>query len=129
MPSRVSWKPRVADWYSRPVFYVADIERSLACYVGKLGFKEGWRYDEEGVRLIVQVDRPGCELILTAQWPDKVGGGLMFISVDEPELHVLRAQYEVAGADVQDGRWGYDLMVVTDPDGYQLYFPYPADAA
>jgi hypothetical protein len=31
---------------------------------------------------VAQVDRQGCELILSSQWPDKVGKGLMFISLD-----------------------------------------------
>jgi hypothetical protein len=28
---------------------------------------------------------------------------------------------------VQDGRWGNPLMIVADPDGNQLYFPWPSD--
>jgi hypothetical protein len=27
--------------------------------------------------------------------------------------------------DVKDGQWGYRLMVIADPDGNELYFPYP----
>jgi predicted amidohydrolase len=26
---------------------------------------------------------------------------------------------------VKDGQWGYRLMVIADPDGNELYFPYP----
>jgi hypothetical protein len=36
---------------------------------------------------------------------------------------------EGRGVDVKDGQWGYPLMVLTDPDGNELYFPYPASLA
>jgi hypothetical protein len=26
---------------------------------------------------------------------------------------------------VKEGQWGYRLMVVEDPDGNRLFFPYP----
>ena len=114
------------QWYSRPVLFVADIERSVDFYVKRLGFKQLWRYEEEGKAWVAQVDRQGCELILSSQWPDKVGKGLMFISLDIDVLDALRAELEGRGVDVTDGQWGYRLMVITDPDGNELYFPYPA---
>lgn len=114
------------DWYARPVLFVADIERSLAFYADKLGFTEDWRYDEDGRRLIVQVSRQGCELILSAQWPDKAGGGVTFLSLDQPHLDKVRAELEGRGVKVEDGQWGYRLMVVADPDGNALWFAYSA---
>lgn len=72
------------------------------------------------------VDRQGCELILSSQWPDKVGTGLIFISLDVSVLDALRAELEGRGVNVKDGYWGYPLMVVHDPDGNELYFPYPS---
>jgi hypothetical protein len=44
-------------------------------------------------------------------------------------LNALRVELEGRGVDVKDGQWGYRLMVVTDPDGNQLYFPYAATPA
>jgi hypothetical protein len=61
------------------------------------------------------------------QWPDKVGKGLMFISLDVEALNALRAELEGRGVDVKDGHWGYRLMVIVDPDHNELYFPYPSD--
>jgi hypothetical protein len=58
-----------------------------------------------------------------------VGKGLMFISLDLSVLDALRAELEERGVDVKDGQWGYRLMVVVDPDGNQLYFPYPKSPA
>jgi catechol 2,3-dioxygenase-like lactoylglutathione lyase family enzyme len=114
------------EWYSRPVLFVADIDRSVDFYVQQLGFTQPWRYEEDGKAYVAQVDRTGCELILSSQWPDKVGKGLMFISLDLEVLDALRAELEARGVEVKDGQWGYRLMVVADPDGNQLYFPYPA---
>ena len=116
-------------WYSRPVLFVTDIDKSVDFYVKLLGFTQAWRYEDEGKAWVAQVDRKGCELILSSQWPDKVGKGLMFISLDPVVLHALRAELEERGVDVKDGQWGYRLMVVADPDGNELYFPYPASPA
>jgi catechol 2,3-dioxygenase-like lactoylglutathione lyase family enzyme len=114
------------DWFARPIICVADVDRSLAFYVGKLGFTEAWRHVEGEQFLIAQVDRNGLHLILSCQWPEKNGKGLMFISLDPPVLEAVRAEYEARGVDVQEGQWGYRLMVVNDPDGNQLFFNYPA---
>lgn len=98
------------EWFARPVLFVADIDRSVDFYVKQLGFTQAWRYEEEGKAWVAQVDRQGCELILSSQWPDKVGKGLMFISLDVGVLDALRA-------------------VIADPDGNELYFPYPTSLA
>ena len=117
------------EWFARPVLFVADIDRSVDFYVKQLGFTQPWRYEEEGKAWVAQVDRQGCELILSSQWPDKVGKGLMFISLDVGVLDALRAELEGRGVDVKDGQWGYRLMVIADPDGNELYFPYPTSLA
>jgi hypothetical protein len=58
----------------------------------------------------------------------------MFISLNvEPEtqeaagvvLNTLRTELEAKDASVKDGRWGYRLLVVDNPDGNQLFFNYP----
>jgi catechol 2,3-dioxygenase-like lactoylglutathione lyase family enzyme len=117
----------VSEWFARPVLFVADIGGSVDFYVNQLGFTQSWRHEEEGKALVAQVDRQGCALILSAQWPDKVGSALMFISLDVDVLLALRAELEAKGVIVKDGYWGYPLMVVQDPDGNELYFPYPND--
>jgi catechol 2,3-dioxygenase-like lactoylglutathione lyase family enzyme len=114
-------------WYTRPVLFVRDADVSAEFYVKSLGFTKAWSYDEEGKAKITQVSRTGCEVILSSQWPDKTGKGMLFISLDPEVLDALRKELEGRGVSVKDGRWGYRLMVVTDPDGNELYFPYPAD--
>jgi hypothetical protein len=91
------------EWFARLVLLVADIDRSVDFYVKQLGFTQAWRYEEEGKARVAQVDRQGCELILSSQWPDKVGKGLMFISLDVGVLDALRAELEGRGVDVKDG--------------------------
>jgi len=101
----------MTGWFARPVLHVSDVEASLRFYVDRLGFTCPWRYDEDGVS---QVDRQGCALILADTWPDKVGKGLMFISLNvEPAsrenavaaLDVLRAELEAKGVPVREGSW------------------------
>jgi len=114
-------------WYSRPVLFVTDIDPSVEFYVDKLGFVEAWRHAEDDRALVAQVDRDGCEIILSCQRPADTGHGLLFISLDPDTIDGVRAELVGRGVEVRDDHWGYRLMVVDDPDGNQLYFPYPAD--
>jgi catechol 2,3-dioxygenase-like lactoylglutathione lyase family enzyme len=137
----------MTDWFARPILNVTDVEASLRFYMDRLGFTCPWRYEEEGKAYVAQVDRQGCSLILANAWPDKIGKGLLFISLNvepassreaspaaaaaapDPQvaaLDALRAELEAKGVSVKDGSWGYRLLVVADPDGNQLLFNYPA---
>ncbi len=123
----------MADWFARPVLHVTNVETSLRFYIDRLGFTSPWRYEEDGRAHVAQVDRQGCALILADTWPEKIGKGLMFISLNvEPltqtaELDALRAELEAKGVSVKEGSWGYRLLVVDDPDGNQLFFNYPSE--
>jgi catechol 2,3-dioxygenase-like lactoylglutathione lyase family enzyme len=126
------------DWFARPVFHVTDVAASVRFYVDRLGFTNPWQYKEDGRPFVAQVERQGCALILCRQWPEKVGKGLLFISLnveaDTPAAQVealdaLRAELEANDAPVKDGSWGYRLLVVDDPDGNQLFFNYPNEPA
>jgi catechol 2,3-dioxygenase-like lactoylglutathione lyase family enzyme len=113
-------------WYARTVLFVTDVDKSVDFYVKQLGFTQKWRFEADGTAWVAQVSRPGLELILDGnrQWPDKVGKGLLFISLDQDVLNALRAELEARGMDVKDGHWGYRVMVIVDPDGNEFYFPY-----
>ena len=125
----------MTDWFARPVLHVTDVEASLCFYINRLGFTSPWRYEEDGRAYVAQVERQGCSLILADTWPEKVGKGLTFISLNtEPEtqiaaLDALRAELEAKGVSVKEGSWGYRLLVVDDPDGNQLFFNYPNETA
>jgi len=126
------------DWFARPVLSVKDVDASLRFYVDRLGFTCPGRYAEDHRAYVAQVERQGCALILSNNWPEKIGKALMFISLNvespTPEavaaaLDALRAELEARGVSVKDGRWGYRLLVVADPDGNQLFFNYPNQTA
>jgi catechol 2,3-dioxygenase-like lactoylglutathione lyase family enzyme len=128
----------MTDWFARPVLHVTDVEASLRFYVDQLGFTSPWCYEEDGKVRVAQVERQGCPLILADTWPEKIGKGLMFISVNvEREtreaaieaVDTLRAEFEAKGVSVKEGSWGYRLLVVDDPDGNQLFFNYPSETA
>jgi uncharacterized glyoxalase superfamily protein PhnB len=128
----------MTDWFARPVLHVTDVEASLRFYVNRLGFTSPWRYEEDGRVHVAQVDRQGCALILADNWPEKIGKGLMFISVNVEQetreaaiavLDSLRAELEAKGVSVNEVSWGYRLLVVDDPDGNQLFFNYPNETA
>jgi len=124
----------MTDWFARPVLHVADVEASLRFYVDRLGFTSPWRYDDDGKVYVAQVDRQDCAIILADTWPEKIGKGLLFISLNVvPQtreaaiaaLDGLRMELEAKGVPVKEGLWGYRLLVVDDPDGNQLFFNYP----
>ena len=129
----------MTDWFARPVLHVRDVDASLRFYQSLLNFTSPWRYDEDGKARVAQVDRQGCALILANNLaPEKIGRAVMFISLNvEPPtplaaaaaLDALRAELEARGVPVREGSWGYRLLVVEDPDGNQLLFNYPSDAA
>lgn len=128
----------MTDWFARPVLHVADVENSLNFYVNRLGFTSPWRHEEDGRLRVAQVDRQGCALILADMWPEKIGKGLMFISLNVGQqtraaaiaaVDALRAELEARDIPVREGWWGYRLLVVEDPDGNQLFFNYPNDPA
>lgn len=124
----------MTDWFARPVLHVTDVAASLHFYVDRLGFTSPWQYEDAGKVHVAQVDRQGCALILANTWPEKIGKGLIFISLNGESpaqvaaLDALRAELEAKGVTVKEGSWGYRLLVVDDPDGNQLFFNYPAEA-
>lgn len=128
----------MAEWFARPVFHVASVADSLRFYVDRLGFAIAWTYDVGDGTRVAEVGRDTCAVILSDQWPAKVGKALLFISLNaQPSgpdaqasaVDALRTEFESRGVEVQDGHWGYRLLVVEDPDGNQLFFNYPSAAA
>jgi len=111
----------MGQWYSRPVLFVADVQRAVDFYVGKLGFSEKWRFADE----VAQVDRDDCEIIVSSQRPPKTGMGMLFIELTAADFAALPGALADKGVEFTRGHWGYPVIIVADPDGNELYFPDP----
>lgn len=111
------------DWYTRPVLAVRNTPMALEFYALKLGFSEDWRYEEESRLRVVQVSRQGCELILSDQWPEEAGRGLIFVSLEPPEFSSVRQELNERGVEAKRAWWGYEILTVEDIDGNRIWFP------
>ncbi len=110
-------------WYTRPVFFVANVEVSLRHYCDLLGFVQAWDYKENGRTIVAQVDRgEQCELIL-AEDSDRVGKSRVFISLYPNELETLQEEIETRGIPSKRSLWGYPVIQIQDPDGNEMLFP------
>jgi catechol 2,3-dioxygenase-like lactoylglutathione lyase family enzyme len=111
----------MGKWCTRPVLFVADVERAVRFYVDQLGFTEKWRFEQE----VAQVDRDECEIIVSAQRPPKIGKGMLFVELLAADFGALPAMLADKGVASTRGRWGYRVIIVADPDGNELSFPDP----
>ncbi|HVL42803.1 MAG TPA: VOC family protein [Brevundimonas sp.] len=115
-------------WYTRPMMFVTDVDAAAAFYVDRLGFTEAWMFrDDAGKKFVSQVDRDDSEIILSSQWPEKVGKGMLFIELTAPDWRALPTALEARDVAFRWGWWGYRTLIVADPDGNELYFPDPED--
>jgi catechol 2,3-dioxygenase-like lactoylglutathione lyase family enzyme len=92
-------------WYTRPVLFVADVNRALRFYIDMLGFEKRW-HEADGAGKVCQVNRAGCEIILTADG-----------------LAALRHEIAERSVPSENSWWGYDVIKIVDPDGNELFFP------
>lgn len=129
----------MALWYSRPVLFVTDVDAALAFYVGQLGFSEAWKFtgndgpdvtapaEGDSPAVVAQVQRDDCEVILSRQWPDKAGKGMLFIELTAEDWAALPEAFASRDVAYSEGWWGCRSLIVADPAGNQLYFPDPTD--
>ncbi len=114
----------VHRWYTRPVFFVADVNRAAKFYVEMLGFTKAW-HEADGTGTVCQVNRGECEIILCQDLtrPDR---GRLFIELSAEGLATLRREFVRRSVPTTETWWGYDTLQVEDPDGNQLFFPTPS---
>jgi len=110
-------------WYTRPVFFVSDVNRAASFYVEKLRFEKAWHSDN-GAGNVCQVNNGECEIILCqdAQRRDR---GRLFISLTSEAFAGLRGKFAERSVPTKETWWGYDTIQVDDPDGNELLFPNP----
>jgi catechol 2,3-dioxygenase-like lactoylglutathione lyase family enzyme len=113
----------VHRWYTRPVFFVADVNRAVRFYVDVLGFEKAW-HTGDGAGKVSQVNHGECEIILCedATRRDK---GRLFIELTAEGLTDLRREFRERAVPTRETWWGYDTLQVDDPDGNELLFPEP----
>lgn len=109
-------------WYSRPVFSVSNIRKSLQFYCDLLGFDRSWKYEENGHTIVTQVSKGDLELILAANL-DRVGNGRIFISLDGSELAKLEQLIKAKEIETENIHWGYPTIRIKDLDGNEMLFP------
>ena len=112
-PAQISHK-----WYTRPVFFVSDVEAALRFYLGQLGFEKAWHKDT-----VCQVNRGDCEIIL-CQDAARRDRSRLFIELNRDGFDQLRREISERSVPSTKSWWGYDVILITDPDGNELLFPY-----
>jgi catechol 2,3-dioxygenase-like lactoylglutathione lyase family enzyme len=108
-------------WYSRPVLFVADVNRAIQFYVYALGFWKKW-HEGDGEGTVCQVNRGDCEIIL-CQHPTRRDKGRLFVELSVDELAQLRRELAERSVPTKETWWGYDSIQIDDPDGNELLFP------
>lgn len=106
------------DWYTRPVFFVADLERALGFYVGRLGFEKKWHH-KDGDGTVCQVDRSGCEIILSED-TKRAARGRLFLELSREGVDQLLRDTAERSVRTERSWWGYDVLRIEDPDGNEL---------
>jgi catechol 2,3-dioxygenase-like lactoylglutathione lyase family enzyme len=109
------------QWYSRPVLFVADVERALRFYVDLLGFEKAW-HEDYGKGKVCQVNRAGCEIILCED-PARQDKARLFVSLTDDGIAQLRRELIERSIPNKKSWWGYDVIQIDDPDGNELLFP------
>lgn len=110
-------------WYTRPVLFVADVNRAARFYVEMLGFEKGW-HSGDGAGNVCQVNHGECEIILCED-STRRDRGRLFIELTPEGLADLRRELAERSVPARETWWGYDTLQIDDPDGNELLFPKP----
>jgi catechol 2,3-dioxygenase-like lactoylglutathione lyase family enzyme len=108
-------------WYTRPVLFVADVNRALRFYIDMLGFEKQW-HEGDGAGGVCQIHRAGTEIILCedATRRDKAR---LFVALNVDGLNAFRREIVERSVPTEKSWWGYDVIKIVDPDGNELLFP------
>lgn len=115
-----------SGWASSTLVFVRDVDVAIRFYVDALGFRLNMRHEEGGHALVAGVSHgDGCALLLTSQWPERIGTAILYAAFGPEDFARLRADLQKKGVATKEGWWGQPLLIVEDPDGNQFYFPEP----
>ena len=113
----------VHRWYTRPVLFVADVNRAIDFYTGMLGFEKSW-HEGDGAGTVCQVSRGECEIILCEE-ATRRDKSRLFIELTAEGRRALQRELAERSVPHSATWWGYDTIQVDDPDGNELLFPDP----
>jgi catechol 2,3-dioxygenase-like lactoylglutathione lyase family enzyme len=88
----------------RPVFFVSDVQRALAFYVGELGFEKKW-HEADGKGTVCQVDRGGCEIILCED-ATRRDRGRLFLELSRQGVDQLLQETTERSVPTRKSWWG-----------------------
>jgi len=120
----------VDKFWARPVFFVRDVEASLAYYCNQLGFEKQWAHGS-GKLIVAAVGRGGIDIILDSAsvLPRAAGRSIVSMTLHKADtLEELHVELRDRGAKItsppfaviwQEGTYQFD---VEDPDGNVLVF-------
>jgi catechol 2,3-dioxygenase-like lactoylglutathione lyase family enzyme len=108
-------------WYTRPVLFVADVNRSLRFYIDMLGFTKSW-HEGDGAGKVCQINRAGCEIILCEDATRREKARL-YVELTADGLTALHREIEERSIQAVKSWWGSDVIKITDPDENELLFP------
>lgn len=108
-------------WYTRPVFFVANITRAIHFYVDVLGFEKGW-HEGDGTGTVCQVNHGECEIILCED-ETRRDRGRLYIELTADGLADVRRQIAENQVSPRERWWGNNTLQIDDPDGNELLFP------
>ena len=95
-------------WYTRPVFFVDDINRAARFYIDVLGFEKAW-HEAEGAGTVCQVNHGECEIIL-CQDATRRDRGRLFIELTAEAHADLKRDFAARSVPVKETWWGYDTL-------------------
>lgn len=121
MTEQVVRTQTVHRWYTRPVLFVADVNRALRFYVDMLGFEKSW-HEGDGAGGVCQVNHGECEIILCAD-ATRSGTARLYIELTADGLTDLRRELAERSVPSKESWWGSDVVQIDDPDGNELFFP------
>ena len=108
-----------------PQFRITNSDRSIAFYVGSLGFQVDWEHHfKPGFPVFMSLTRSGQTIFLTKHAGDcEVGGAAYFVVPDVDACYKdFRSRGVVPTEPPEGAPWGTREMLVTDPDGNRLRF-------
>ena len=111
--------------YARSVFFVKDAERARRFYKEELGFGQDWSFPEGGPAWVCQVSLFGFELILNQTdegTSARAGRGRLFIGLEDEQGEPLLKHLRAFAVHPERRDWGRQTMVITDPDGNELFY-------